>query len=108
MWVWFLRKASFSPDAAQVQQFGLPADANLGDITIHAGVNILGVSFQCADAFRGKSEPTNQIDVILDINTDDPASAQAAEDFYQRVSASGTVTVGLETIFLKRNCDVVK
>ncbi|MFD1549761.1 VOC family protein [Levilactobacillus fuyuanensis] len=85
----------FSPDAAQAKQFGLPADANLDDITIHAGFSILGMNFQCADAFRGKPEPTNQIDMILDINADDAASAQAAEDFYQRVVASGTVTVDM-------------
>ncbi len=83
----------FSPDAAQAKQFGLPAGINLDDLTIHAGFSVLGTSLQCADAFGNQVTPTTQIDLILDINADDPASAQVAEDFYQRVSASGTVTI---------------
>ncbi len=85
----------FSPSAEQATQFGLPADADLEAMTIHAGFSVLGTSLQCADAFRGAPTPSNQIDLILDINADDAASAAAAEAFYQRVVASQTVTVDM-------------
>lgn len=85
----------FSPSAEQAQQFGLPADADLESMTIHAGFSVLGMSFQCADAFRGAPTPSKQVDMILDINGDDPASVQAAEDFYDHLQASGKVTIDM-------------
>lgn len=84
-----------APTPEQAQQFHLPADVDLNDCTIHGGFTVLGMSFQVADSFRGPIQPTNQIDMILDIDGDDPASVQAATDFYQHLVASGEVTIDM-------------
>lgn len=84
-----------SPQPGQVEQFQLPADADLDNLTIHGGFSVLGMSFQVADSFRGPVQSSNQVDMILDINGDDPASVQAAEDFYAHLVASGEVTIDM-------------
>ncbi|AVK64799.1 VOC family protein [Lactobacillus sp. CBA3606] len=90
-----------SPKPEQAQQFGLPADADLNNLTMHAGFSILGTKFECADAFQGTPKPSAQITLMLDINSEDAASAQAATAFYQRLVDSGevTITMPFETQF---------
>ncbi|MFD1456386.1 VOC family protein [Levilactobacillus lanxiensis] len=85
----------FSPQPEQAQQFHLPAEADLDSMTIHGGFTVLGMSFQVADSFRGPVQSSNQVDMILDIDGDDAASVQAAEDFYQHLQASGQVTIDM-------------
>lgn len=85
----------FSPQPEQVKQFQLPADTALDDLTIHGGFSVLGMSFQVADSFRGPIHASNQVDMILDIDGDDPASVQAAEAFYRHLQASGQVTIDM-------------
>lgn len=85
----------FSPQPEQAKQFHLPADADLESLTIHAGFTVLGMSFQCADSFRGPVQSSNQVDMILDINGDDAASVKAADAFYQHLVASGEVTIDM-------------
>lgn len=84
-----------APEAAHVEMFGLLADANLSEMTMHAGFTVLGVQIECADAFQGHQEPSGQVAVMLDINGDDSASVCAADDFYQRLVDSGEVTIDM-------------
>ncbi|WP_225418003.1 VOC family protein [Levilactobacillus huananensis] len=60
-------------------------------MAIHVGFSVLETSLQCADAFRGTPIPSNQVDLILDVNAADATSAAAANAFYQCVVASQTV-----------------
>lgn len=82
-----------SPKAEQAKQFGLPEDADLDSMTMHAGFTILGMKVECADAFTGDSEPSGQISLLLDINSEDAESAKAADDFYEKLKNSGEVKI---------------
>jgi PhnB protein len=84
-----------SPKPEQAQQFGLPADADLNNMTMHGGFTILGTKVECADAFRGTPQPSEQITLMIDINSEDEASNQAAEAFYQHLVDSGEVTINM-------------
>ncbi|MFC6275188.1 VOC family protein [Levilactobacillus tangyuanensis] len=85
----------FSPQPEQAKQFHLPEGADLESMTIHGGFTVLGMSFQCADSFRGPVKPSNQVDIILDIDGDDASSVSAAEAFYDKLAASGEVTIDM-------------
>ncbi|WP_125580362.1 VOC family protein [Lacticaseibacillus suibinensis] len=83
-----------SPTPDQASQFGIPADADLNELTMHGGFTILGAEIQCADAFNGASAPAQQqITLELDINSEDPASAAAADALWARLEAKRAVTV---------------
>ncbi|MFC6180141.1 VOC family protein [Lactiplantibacillus daowaiensis] len=82
-----------SPQPEQAQQFGLPADADLNNMTMHGGFTILGTKIECSDAFRGTPQPSDQISLMLDLNSEDADSAQAAEAFYQHLVTSDDVKI---------------
>lgn len=83
-----------SPTPDQANQFGIPAGADLDALTMHGGFTILGTQIQCADAFNGASAPAQQQIVLeLDINSEDPASAAAADALWARLEANQAVTV---------------
>ncbi|MFD0896989.1 VOC family protein [Loigolactobacillus binensis] len=84
-----------APSPEQAQQFGLPADADLNNMTMHAGFTILGVDLQCADAFNGAVTANKQITLMLDINNEDPASVAAADAFYAKIAASDQVEISM-------------
>lgn len=83
-----------SPKPEQAKMFGIPAGANLDDLTMHASFMVLGTEIQCADAFNGAQAPAQQQIVLqLDVNADDPESAQAADDLWARLQEQDAVTV---------------
>jgi len=82
-----------SPQPEQAKQFGLPEGADLESMTMHAGFTILGMKVECADAFTGNAEPSGQVSLLLDINSEDPESAKAADEFYKHLEESGQVDI---------------
>ena len=82
-----------SPQPEQAKQFGLPEGADLESMTMHAGFTILGMKVECADAFTGDAEPSGQISLLLDINSEDPESSKAADEFYKHLEESGQVDI---------------
>lgn len=83
-----------TPTAEQAKQFGLPDSAVLENLTMHGGFTVLGAEIQCADAFNGATAPAKQQIVLqLDVNAEDPASAQAADDLWASVQGHVTVTM---------------
>jgi PhnB protein len=83
-----------SPKPEQAKMFGIPADANLDDLTMNASFTVLGAEIQCADAFNGAQAPAKQQIVLqLEVNADDPESAQAADDLWARLQEHDAVTV---------------
>ncbi|AYM02351.1 glyoxalase/bleomycin resistance/extradiol dioxygenase family protein [Levilactobacillus yiduensis] len=82
-----------SPDRKQAEIFGVPAGVDLADITMYGGFKILGLNFSFSDAFGGQTQPSNQVSVMLDINSADATAVQALDDLYAKLMASGKVTV---------------
>ncbi|WP_125712193.1 VOC family protein [Companilactobacillus kedongensis] len=82
-----------SPKAEQAKEFGIPEGVDLDNLTMHAGFTILGMKVECADAFNGNAEPSGQVSLLLDINSEDPESAKAADDFYAKIEKSDEVEV---------------
>ncbi|MFD1670861.1 VOC family protein [Agrilactobacillus yilanensis] len=82
-----------TPKPEQAKQFGLPDDTDLESMTMHAVFTILGNKFECADAFGHGGAPSNQISVMLDVNSEDPESVAAADAFYAKIEASDTVNI---------------
>jgi PhnB protein len=82
-----------SPKAEQAEMFHLPADADLDSMTMHGGFTILGMKFECADAFNGDPTPVKGLSLMLDIDSEDPESDQAANDFYKKLEESGEVDI---------------
>lgn len=82
-----------SPKKEQAEMFHLPADADLDSMTMHGGFTILSMKFECADAFNGDSTPVKGIQILLDIDSEDPESHQAANDFYQKLVDSKEVEI---------------
>ncbi|MFD1418868.1 VOC family protein [Companilactobacillus keshanensis] len=82
-----------SPKPEQAKEFDIPEGVNLDDLTMHAGFTILGMKVECADAFTGNSEPSGQVSLLLDINSEDPESAKAADDFYEKLEKSDDVEI---------------
>lgn len=82
-----------SPKKEQAEMFHLPADADLDGMTMHGGFTILGMKFECADAFNGDSTPVKGLQLMLDIDSEDPESHQAADDLYKKLEKSGEVDI---------------
>ncbi|MFD1472278.1 VOC family protein [Companilactobacillus mishanensis] len=82
-----------SPNAEQAKTFHLPAEADLDNLTMHAGFTVLGVKIECADAFTGDPKPSAQISLMIDIDSEDEEANSAAEDFYQRIQDSEEVEI---------------
>ncbi|BDZ31807.1 glyoxalase/bleomycin resistance/extradiol dioxygenase family protein [Lactiplantibacillus sp. WILCCON 0030] len=82
-----------SPKPEQAKTFGLPADADLDNLTMHGGFTVLGVKVECADAFGHSAKPSDQITLMIDIDSEDETSAQAADAFYQQLVDSGEVEI---------------
>ncbi|WP_461224552.1 VOC family protein [Lacticaseibacillus suihuaensis] len=83
-----------SPTPEQASQFGIPAGQDLDALTMHGGFRVLGTQVECADAFNGAAAPAQQQIVLqLDVNSEDPASAQAADDLWARLQGQVTVTM---------------
>ncbi|WP_125763606.1 VOC family protein [Levilactobacillus mulengensis] len=82
-----------SPDQQQAQALNLPPDTNLADITIYGGFKIMDLNFCFSDASGDQPQASNQVSVMLDINSQDPTAEAALLKLYQRVVASRQVTV---------------
>ncbi len=84
-----------SPQPQQTEQFDIPEGTDLDNLTMHAGFTILGMKLECADAFNGDTNPSEQVSLLLDINNEDPESAQAADEFYEHLVQSKRVTINM-------------
>ena len=82
-----------SPDEQQAKVLHLPENANLDNITMNGGFDVLGSHFVCADSFSGALRIGNQVSVMLDLDANDEESVKAAAEFYDRVKASGRVQI---------------
>lgn len=82
-----------SPDQQQAQALNLPPDTNLADITIYGGFKIMDLNFCFSDASGDQPQASNQVSVMLDINSQDPTAEAALLKLYQRVVGSRQVTV---------------
>ncbi|CAJ1181540.1 hypothetical protein CPR19088_GLDEOEPO_01522 [Companilactobacillus paralimentarius] len=82
-----------SPQLEQASQFNISEGTDLDNLTMHAGFTILGMKIECSDAFNGNAEPSGQVSLLLDINSEDPESAQAADDFYKHLKESQQVDI---------------
>ncbi|WP_125580168.1 VOC family protein [Levilactobacillus cerevisiae] len=82
-----------SPDSDQAQALNLPPEANLADVTIYGGFKILDLPFCFSDASGEQPQQSNQVSVMLDINSQDPQAEKALADLYSRVVGSRRVTV---------------
>ena len=82
-----------SPQEKQAKMFNIPEGTDLDNLTMHGGFTILGMQFECADAFNGDPTPTKGISLLLDIDSEDEESAQAAEDFYKNLEDSKEVDI---------------
>jgi len=82
-----------TPKPEQAKMFGLADGTDLNNLTMHGGFTVLGVKVECADDFRHTAKPTDQITLMIDINSEDAATAQAADAFYQRLVDSGEVKI---------------
>ncbi|HAM2109748.1 TPA: glyoxalase/bleomycin resistance/extradiol dioxygenase family protein [Listeria monocytogenes] len=78
----------------QSEMFGL-AKENLENTTVHGGFTVLGANLFCSDSFGKEVKPSNQISIMLDSNSEDPAAVADADAFFEKVSSSGRVTVTL-------------
>ena len=81
-----------SPTPQQAGMFGLSADADLSELTMHAEFSILGTKIMCSDAFGHDAKPASQISLMLML---DPADAALGDAFYQQLVDSGEVTVDM-------------
>lgn len=81
-----------SPTPQQAGIFGLPADADLDALTMHAEFTVLGTKLMCSDAFGHDAKPNEQISLMLMI---DPKDAELGDRFYQHLVDSGEVTVDM-------------
>lgn len=84
-----------SPTAEQASQMGIPESTDLDTITVHATFSVLGVEIQAGDSFGADTNPTGQITLMISVNSEDPESMKAADDFYEGLTKSNEVTVVL-------------
>jgi PhnB protein len=77
--------------AEMAAQFGVQAD-DLESTTMHAEMRIAGLRVLCSDRFGGEGK-FEGIGLMLDFDTEDPASVQEMHDLWARVSGSGTIEV---------------
>ncbi|KRN74322.1 glyoxalase family protein [Carnobacterium maltaromaticum] len=76
----------------QATQFGISAE-KLADTTMHASFTVLGAPLFCADNFMGPVQSSNQVSIMLDINSEDAQAAHEADAFYQKIAASGQAKI---------------
>ncbi|AKP67187.1 VOC family protein [Companilactobacillus ginsenosidimutans] len=82
-----------SPKKEQAEMFHLPTNADLDSMTMHGGFTILGMKFECADAFNGDSTPVKGLQLMLDIDSEDKESHDAADALYKKLKQSGEVEI---------------
>lgn len=78
----------------QAEQFGVSVE-EASEMTMHSQFDVLGTTIMAADNFHHDILAYSGISILIDLNSEDAAAMSSAQEFWNRLSQSGKVTINM-------------
>jgi PhnB protein len=78
----------------QAEQFGVSIE-QASEMTMHSQFKVLGTTIMAADNFQKEDLAYSGISILLDLNSEDAEAMKEAQEFWNRLSTSGQVTINM-------------